>query len=293
MKISNQFVNTPLKDYKVKIDWRHIMNYAAAVEDNNPFYFDDERQERIVAPPMFAVAVTWPIVENLRDFIQIEKFPIKVLKTIVHYTEHLKFHRLIKPDDELIIRSKIVAILPHRAGTHIVTRLEANDKDDNPVFTEHLGGMLRGVKLEGDGKGEEILPKIPNVRSSNKFLWKKTIPIDKLRSFIYDGCTDIVFAIHTSKKFAHFVGLPDIILQGTATLAYSLKEIVNKEAESNPHKVDEIYCKFTGMVLPGTDIQILVNSKNKMEEKTELQFEVYNSEGKKAISNGYLVLKNN
>jgi len=291
MKINNQFVNSPLKDYKVKIDWRHIMNYAAAVEDDNPYYFDDECQDGIVAPPMFAVAVTWPIIENLPTFIQVEKFPIKVLKTLVHYTEHLKFHRLIKPNDELIIKGKIVAILPHRAGTHIITRLDAIDKDNNPVFTEHLGGILRGVKLDGDGKGEEFLPKIPNVRSTNKPLWKKTIAIDKLRSFIYDGCTDIVFAIHTSKKFAHFVGLPGIILQGTATLAYSLKKIIDIEAESNPHKVDEIYCKFTGMVLPDTDIQIQLNSKNKIEKKTELQFEVYNSEGKKAISNGYLVLK--
>ncbi|UCG04133.1 MAG: MaoC family dehydratase N-terminal domain-containing protein [Candidatus Heimdallarchaeota archaeon] len=34
------------------------MNYAAAIDDNNEFYFDDERKDGIVAPPMFAVATT-------------------------------------------------------------------------------------------------------------------------------------------------------------------------------------------------------------------------------------------
>lgn len=292
MKIDSKFVNASIKDYSYKVHWRKIMNYAAAVNDDNPYYFNDEKEEGIVAPPMYIVAITWPIIENLKNFIQIEKFPIKVLKTIVHYTEHIKIHRLIKPNDELFLKGKIVAILPHRAGTHIVIRLDANDKNNNPVFTEHIGGMLRGVKLDGDGLGENTLPYIPVFSNATKPLWKKTIEIDKLRSFIYDGCTDIIFAIHTSKKFAHFVGLPGIILQGTATLAYTVKEIINTEAGGNPHKIKEIYCKFTGMVKPGTIIQLQLNNKSRLKENTELYFDVYNDENKKAISNGFIVLNN-
>jgi len=291
MKISDQFVDTKLKEYQVKVDWRHIMNYAASIEDNNPLYFDDEKIEGIIAPPMYAVAVTWPIIENMKDFIEAEKFPLKVLNTVVHYTEHIKIHRLIKPNDIIKINGEISAILPHRAGTHVVICLKASDSANNPIFTEYTGSILRRVKLEGKGLGSESIPITKKAIFTEEPIWEKDIKVDKLRSYIYDGCTNITFAIHTSPKFAHFVGLPDIILQGTATLAYVIKEITNREAEGNPHSIKEISCKFTGMVLPGTAIKLRVLDKIKKNEHVEIYFEVHDHEGKKAISNGLVILE--
>ncbi len=293
MKINTKFVNTSIKDYFIKISWRKTMNYAAALDDDNPYYFDDERKEGIVAPPMYAVAITWPIAEDLPNYIQSNKFPLKVMKTLVHYTEHLTFNRLIKPNDELTIKGRIAAILPHRSGTHIISRLDAFDKNNALIFTEHIGGMLRGVKCVGEGRGEETLPKMPTHQSDNKPLWKETIKIERLRAHIYDGCADIHFPIHTSKKFAHFVGLPDTILQGTATLAHAIKTILNKEADRDPHRVKSISCKFTGMVLLDTSIEVQLNKKINGEKGTDLFFEVYNNENKKAISHGHVMIESN
>jgi len=291
MKIETKYVGTPLRDYNVKIHWRDTMNYAAALQDNNLCYFDDERKEGIVAPPMYAVAVTWPIIENLRDFMSGKKLPYRVMSTIVHYSEHLIIHRLIKPGDELTIKGKIIAMLPHQAGTHIITCFEALDKNNAPVFREYMGGMLRGVECIGEANGIENLPTIPQGEISDKFLWKEVLPIDKLQTFIYDGCSRIYFPIHTSKKFAHMVGLSDIILQGTATLAYAVREITNKEAKGNPENIKEISCNFTGMVMPGTNIEIQLNNKSEIEDNVSLFFNVFNNEQKKAIRNGYIKLK--
>jgi acyl dehydratase len=291
MKISSQFINTPLKEYNVKVDWRSIMNYAAALNDDNPVYFNDEAENGIVAHPVFPVAVTWPIMENLSDYINSDNFPVREFAKVVHYYEHLKIYRLIKPNDEIKIHGKIIAILPHRAGTIVTLKLDAKDKDNNLVFTEYNGGMLRGVKCVGEGNGNESLPLHPIFRSDDEPVWKKNIYIDKLRSFIYDGCTDIVFPIHTSKKFAHFVGLPDIILQGTATLAFAVKEIINVESDSDPNKVREIACNFSGMVYPDSNISIQVKKKKETGNSKEIFFEVFNHENRKAIRNGYMVLK--
>ena len=291
MKIGTEYVNTPLKDYFVKIHWRNTMNYAASLNDNNPFYFNDERKDGIVAPPMYAVAITWPIIENIRDFMIGIKFSNRIMTTMVHYSEHLTFHRLIKPSDELTIKGKIAAILPHRAGTHVIIRLDALDQNKEQVFIEHIGGMLRGVECTGEARGEENIPKIPQEKDNLNTLWKETININKLQTFIYDGCTNIYFPIHTSKKFAHMVGLPDIILQGTATLAYAVKEIMNKEAKGNPKNIKEIACNFANMVLPGTDIEIHLKNKGKSNDDMNLFFEVYNNEQKKAIRSGYIKSK--
>jgi hypothetical protein len=292
MKISSKFVGTTLKDYHTKIEWRNTMNYAAAVEDINPWYFDDERDGGIIAPPMFCTALTWPILQNIWDNIEADDFPMEVIPTLVHYSEHLELHRSIKPGDALIIKGKIVAIVPRRAGTHIVIRFDAQDKKGVHAFTEHIGAIMRGVQCTDAGQGEENLPKVPAPTEEQQPGWISLIHIDVLRSFIYDGCADITFPIHTSKQFAHQVGLPDIILQGTATLAFAIREIVNREAGSYPKRLQSLSCRFSGMVLPGTDITVELLGKDVKEESTNLFFNVMNQDGQKAISGGFASLTN-
>ncbi|MFX0152426.1 MAG: MaoC/PaaZ C-terminal domain-containing protein [Candidatus Hodarchaeota archaeon] len=294
MEIDSTFVGTSLKKYSCKVNWRDIMNYAAATEDNNQKYFDDEKEEGIVAPPMFAVSKSWPILENLSQFIEAYDFPTELFFTIVHYTEHLKIHRLIKPGDELEFKGKIAAILPHRAGTHIILCLEVTDNNNKPVFTEFLGGMLRGVECIGGAMGEKNVPVLARDfldKENHDPLWEKSIVIDPLRTFIYDGCTGISFPIHTSKQFARQVGLPGIILHGTATLAFAVKELTNKEANGNPSKIKEIACKFTDMVFPGSIIKLILQEREKTDNGKELIFEVHNDKGKKAIREGYVLIK--
>ncbi len=103
--------------------------------------------------------------------------------------------------------------------------------------------------------------------------------------FIYDGCTNIVFPIHTSKKIAHQVGLPEIILQGTATLALTVRELISREAESRPWRLKEIYCRFSGMVLPGSDITLQVYEASPQSGRS--YFDVLNQKGEKVLSHGY------
>ncbi len=287
MEVSSKFVGARLKDYTTEITWRDTMNYAAAIGDNNPYYLDDERTEGVIAPPMFSVAVTWQISERIWDYIEVQDFPKEVLLTGVHYTEHLAFYRSIRPGDKLNIKGKIAAMLPHKAGTHIVIRFDAVDKEGKSVFTEHFGGMLRGVQCADEGRGEEDLPEVPRYAGDNIPVWESVVPIEPLASFIYDGCTRIIFPIHTSVKFAHQVGLPGRILQGTATLAYAVRELTNKEANGHPSELKSAYCRFTGIVLPGTDIKVQLIKKDNIGGGTALFFVVLNAEGKKAISDGY------
>ncbi|TFG93268.1 MAG: hypothetical protein E4H15_01705, partial [Syntrophobacterales bacterium] len=122
VKISSHFVGARLKGYETTATWRDTMNYAAALGDTNPCYLDDERPDGIVAPPMFAVAATWPILEKIWEYIEDPDFHRELLLTQVHYTEHLRFHQPIRPGDALKIQGTIVAIMPHKAGTCIVIR---------------------------------------------------------------------------------------------------------------------------------------------------------------------------
>jgi acyl dehydratase len=290
MELSSNLAGSGLKEYRKEVSWRETMNYAAAVGDNNLFYFDDERVDGIIAPPMFCVAVTWPVTEKLEEFLEPGLLPAEISATKVHYTEHIEFFRPVRPGDILAVKGEIAAILPHRAGTHIIIRYDASDNTGKPVFTEHIGALLRNVKCTDQGRGGDSLPAVPAGGSKCPPVWEATIPVDPMRPFVYDGCTNIFFPIHTSKQFAKMVGLPGIILQGTATLAYAVKELINREAGGDPHCLKILSCRFTGMVLPGTDIRIQLIGKEDMEKDKDLHFIVINKEDQKVISNGYALI---
>ena len=291
MELSSRFVGTPLKDYRTEITWRRTMNFAAAVDDNNDCYLDDEREGGIIAPPMLAVAVTWPILERIWEYIEAKDFPMEVLLTQVHHTEALEFLRPLRPGDRLTVKGRVAAILPHRAGTRVVVRFDAVDKDDDPFFTEHMGALLRGVQCAGEGLCPTPIPEGSFPEESGEPLWESRIPIDPLRPHIYDGCTDIVFPIHTSRSFAHQVGLPGTILQGTATLAFAVRELINREAGGDPLSLKSVFCRFTGMVFPGTEIRVQLAGRSGKHDGTALHFTVLNQEGQKAVTGGCAFLK--
>ena len=286
--LNSELTGTSLRDYETQVNWRDIMNYSASIGDSNSRYFNDENPDGIIAHPVYPVSLTWNIIGKIGDFIVSEKFPTELLMSQVHYTEHLEIHRPLSPGAHVVIKGQVAAILPHRAGAHVVIRLEARDKGGAPLFTEHIGAMLRGVECIGGAQGKESLPVVPNVSDSIEPCWVNTISIDKLLPFVYDGCTDIVFPIHTSVQFARMVGLPGIILQGTATLALAVTELVNRELNCEPARVRSVACRFTGMVLPGSNISVRMIEKRKRDSKADLLFDVCDINGGRVISGGCL-----
>lgn len=290
MQINSELVGLKLKEYTTEVDWRQTTNYAAAVRDPNPRYFNDEQPEGLVAHPMFASAVSWPVISNITEYIDLKEAS-GLLYTIVHYTEYLHFHRPIKPGDRLWTTGEIAGVLPRRNGTHIIFRFPFTDAHGEPVFTEYLGGMLRGVECIDNGRGEGNLPEVPSPGEITSPAWEVTEHIAPEAPYIYDGCTDIVFAIHTSPAFARSVGLPGVILQGTCTLARAVRELINREANGEPEALKNLYCRFKAMVLPGENIKIRLIKRIEDKKGKQLFFEVQNQRGETSLSNGYALVK--
>ncbi len=293
MELDSRFAGTALKDFFMDVEWRDTMNYAASVADDNPAYFDDTRSGGVIAPPMFCEAAAWRISERIRDHIDVPGFPFHLLMTQVHYSERADFHRPVVPGDKLKISGHIAAILPHRAGTHVVIRYDATDKKGELVFTLHSGAMLRGVKCAGGGAGQDALPVVPPAPQSESPAWAVPVEINRLAPHIYDGCARIFFPIHTSERFARGVGLPGTILQGTATLAIAAREIVNREAGGDPRLLKSLACRFSGMVLPGTTICVRAFSRSETDSGKDIRFEVLNAAGDKAVSHGFARIAKN
>ena len=107
---------------------------------------------------------------------------------------------------------------------------------------------------------------------------------------IYDGCANISSPIHTSPNFAKSLGLPDIILHGTATLAIAVKELT-AHYDLNPSQMTHLASKFTGMVIPGKNITLRVLKKEEADNKQRIDFEVLNEDGEAALKGGHIAVQ--
>jgi acyl dehydratase len=291
MKLSSRYVGRTSAPFLVEITDRQAMNYAAATYDGNPIYLDDEREGGCLAPPMLAVALTWQMAARFGDYWETEDFPQEVLAQQVHYSEVLRFHRPLRPGMALNIIGTVAAIQPHPAGTHLVLHFAASDKSGEPVFDEYIGGMLRGVQCEDGGVAEADLPSPPKRSLNGQAIWEKRIAVDPLAAHLYDGAADIHFPIHTSPAFAKAVGLPRTIYHGTATLAQSLRELLEEEAGGDPASLEELSCLFTGMVFPGTEVRVQLLDRETDGAQIRLYFQVLNHEGQRAIRRGCAVVR--
>lgn len=292
MEISSQFVGARSAPHDYVITPRATMNFAAGVGDANPRYFEDDRPEGIIAPPLFAQTLTWPTcAEGLepgawgRD-----DFPYQVVRQQVHMFETLLWHKPMRPGMQATVVGQVAAITPHRAGTMMSLRLDGHDETGAPLFTEYATSLLRRVRCTDDGRGAENLPDTPDAGADGEPRWVSEIALHPLAAHMYDGCADIHFPLHTSRKFAKEVGLARPIMQGAATLAYAFRELVNREAGGEAERFRRLGCRFSAMVEPGTTIQVCLVSAREDGDCRQLFFEVLNHKGRRALSSGYAEL---
>lgn len=280
MKIDSQIVGTRIKPYPFCVTARQIQNYAASIFDENSIYFDTEK--KITAHPLFVARISWEIIERLNQLSEVE-FPDHVFDHLAHQSEYLEIYRLLKPGDELTIHGEIVAVIPHKLGVKITLKFDYFDRQNKLVLVEYMGAILFGVKCSDKGKTSPNLPTIERIEQ-NLLIWEEQILISRFAPYIYDGCNDIVYPIHTDRKFAQSMGLPDIILQGTATLAMSVSAIIKKELNNDPRMLKIISAKFTDVVVPPNRLTVRLLKRTQQ----EVHFDVTEQGGKSVLKGGYI-----
>lgn len=291
LEITSAAVGARCRPHTVTVSPRRAMNFAAALNDNNPVYFDDTRAGGILAHPMLAVALTWPLSSGADGTWEPGGIPPEARARQVHYNESITWHRPLLAVETLAIHGTVCAIRPHPAGTLASIRYDARDAAGNPVFTEFITGLMIGVVLTDNGAGGEGVPAIERCPEGLEGGWTQAIEISPLAAHVYDGCSDISFPIHTSRAFALSVGLPGTIYHGTATLGLALREIINREAGADPGRLAEVHCGFRGMVFPGTTLTLSVLGIRVESGLKTVYFDAIAAAGEPAIRNGRAVFR--
>lgn len=200
---------------------------------------------------------------------------------MVHISEYLEIINPFSADTKITVNGEITDLRPHAMGSKITVRLTYSNEEGLILANEYSSALLFGITCTGDKKGE--LPVTERVEFE-EVLWESNIDISRLAPFLYDGCTGIVARIHTNVKFAQSIGLPDIILHGTATLARAVSLFINEKLDGKPKRISTVAGKFTGMLLlPNTiTVRLLKETDN------ELFFDIIDSNATPIIKGGYI-----
>ena len=257
MKISSDIVGRESGPDEVQVDKRWLMAYSAGLG------------ETAWPHPLFPVCYEWPANRALREATSLQALNAQ----LVHAQHDLTIHR--PPAAEtLLVSGKVVSAAQRRPGTFVVLRMETRSAGGEKVSTSDYGMLYRGVTLDG---GDRSIGKVEDPpRHERKLDPMGEIPVAATAAHVYTECARIWNPIHTDLEYARAAGLPDIILHGTATLAFSVSKL-------QLTSVRRIRCRFAGMVLMPSTLAVHASR-----DGDAVAFETLNDRGETVIERGWI-----
>ena len=291
MPIDSALVGASTSVHRHEVDARWTMAFSAALGDTGPHYLDTTSS--VVAHPLFTIAPEWAVHLEGRDLLAANGLtPDERLKS-VHATHDCHVHRLVRPGDRLDTRATTVLAAARRPGAYVVTRLDTTDEGGEPVCTTWQASVYRGVAIAGGDRVHEEPPPPPAAAGANggsAALAEIAVPVAANLAHVYSECARIWNPIHTDVEAARRMGLPDVILHGSATLALAVSRIVDHAAGGDPNRVRRLGGMFRGMVLMPSEIRLRLLADETTHEGRVLAWDVLNAEGQPAITKGFVVL---
>ncbi len=277
------------------VDERWTMAYAASLSDAHDCYFDTLANGGIVAHPMFAVCLEWPVIVAGRETSDRWGICAEEVRRSIHATHDLTVHRLVRPGDRLTTKLTYTGIEHRTPGAFGTMRIETVDALGAPVATTHQGGLFLNAETVGPDRPAPDVLANPDLGELPAEPAKEiAIHIPHGASHRYTECARIWNPIHTDAAAAHAAGLPGVILHGTATLALGVSAVIDAVAGGDPHSVRRVACRFGAMVLMPSTVTVRVFDESPLAEGNAaartVRFDVLNARGEPAIDQGFIVL---
>lgn len=291
MAIPSALVDMPVPSQVHDVDDRWTMAYTAALDDCRPSYHDTTAPDGVVAHPLFAVCVEWPVIVSSRAASEAAGVAPTEVITSVHATHDVEVHRLIRPGDRLTTTLETVGLVQKTPGAMSTLRLRTVDADGAPVATTTQNGIYLGIPVDGEDRPDPDPPAPIGGGERGGRPTEVTVAIPAVAAHVYTECARIWNPIHTSPRVATDAGLPGIILHGTANLAHGVTAVIDTAAGGDPHQVRRVSGRFAAMVrLPDTLTIRVWPSTDSGDGRRTVPFEVLNQSGEIAVRDGLVVL---
>jgi acyl dehydratase len=253
-------------------------NYARACNDNNPRFFDAALPGGIVAPPMFAVVVTWlPVITVMTD----PEVHADLLR-LLHVAQDMEFVAPIRPGDSITSTARIASIETHQSGESMALELEAHNARGEAVNRSVFTIFIRGRRTTSPPAAERA--DHATARGAQLIAVEQTIDLDQTSR--YAAASGDLNPIHVDANVAKMAGLPGIIVHGLCTMAFTAKVMVDNLCEGDPLRLKRLAVRFSHPVLPGETITTKVWPVDDRNGRRAYEYETYNRDGLAVIRDG-------
>jgi acyl dehydratase len=235
----------------IQVTLEALQQYARAYNDPNPHFFDPAVQGGIVAPPMFAVVVTWlPLLSALTE----PELRADLLR-LLHRAQDMEFLAPIRAGDVINSTSRIASIESAAGGEVMSIALEARNHRDEAVNRSTFTVFIRGRRDPGI-PAESKLSSDEAVRGQPLLVVDQTVDADQ--TFRYAEASGDRNPIHVDENVAKMAGLPGIILHGLCTMAFTSKVMIDNLCGGDPKRLKRLTVRFSRPVFPGDTITTTV-----------------------------------
>ncbi len=262
---------------------RRVLAFAAVIDPDDRDPLDDLSPGGLVATPSFCAALEWSLLSAPDPSGALASIGGE-LSRYVHVGQDSLFHAPIRAGAELRIAARVVGLSSTRAGARLTLRIETRDAAHGAALVTSWSTVLcRGATADGVDRIIEPPPArvVPVPASTNRV----DIAVAPGLPHLYAECSGIVNPIHTERRAAREAGLPDIVLQGTATWALAGRELARRLGKPRGRRLHRLAGEFRAPVYPGSTVTLAHGSPD--DPDSAVAFEVRAADGTIAIANGF------
>lgn len=222
--------------------------YALAVNDENPAYFDEDTRAGLIAHPMFVIVAAAPSeIQPLSD----EKLTgpsDEFFRRMVRGDNDITWNEVIQPGD-VLTSSSVVSGVEQKSNGELLRIDVSLRRDGREVARVGCGYFLRSddPKTNPKGAGSSPQPRGPVVHAVDM-----TVAADQPRR--YAEASGDRNPIHLDEQTARLFGHPGIILQGSCTMAFTAKAVIDQFCDGNPARLKRLRVRYARPVMPGDTV---------------------------------------
>jgi acyl dehydratase len=231
-----------------KVSRRDALFFALACGEDNGAYFDEQREDGIIAPPMYAAVYGHgPVASIVRDKTVGLNFDERI-----HFAQTYHWLVPVRPGDEITNQAVITRIETRENGGLIEFDVESVNQRGEIAVNASWTLFDKSAGARGAGRP------VRTIREPSEVLWTATRPIPQYQTFNYAEASGDRNPIHLDEQKARQAGLPGIICHGLCTMSFCHKAAVDHLCgpERNPLKLKTLRVQFSRPVLPGQTLAV-------------------------------------
>ena len=261
-----------------------MLAFAAGIGEWDARYSDDLRADGLVGHPGLVESLMWAARHQPDDETDPRAIPFGV-----HASTDWRFGRAFRVGDVITTQGEIIGVGQIPPGVISTTRYRMVDSSGVEVAVMDTRGIMRGLRTAGADRASAEIPGLPDRVTAGEPIWQTEVAVLPQAAHIYTECAAIWNPIHTERGFAQAAGLPDPILHGSCTFAFSVRELMRQYLDNDATRLRRVAGQFRSMVMLGDPITVRVVGESAVAGQRVVFWETGNAQGATAIANGVLV----